>query len=177
MITQGRFAIFSCDTNGVIFGVLHTLCRKLLKLGSASSFTRRGSYINCLYAGLAEQLNLRVWLPIKQRKLITAAAEGGCMVCRSLLARTSTSGSSDAQIHVVDMARLNPRAVLNELLPTGKLIIAWKPSGWMYNPQKKVTEATLRRLPCSRDTFLRLRNCVSVEIITKTVYVLGESLG
>uniref|UniRef100_A0A915EZY7 DNA repair metallo-beta-lactamase domain-containing protein n=1 Tax=Echinococcus canadensis TaxID=519352 RepID=A0A915EZY7_9CEST len=123
---------------------------------------------------LAEQLEARVWLPAKQRGLVTAAAEGGCEVCRRLLSRTVTT-SSEARVHVVDMGRLNPRAVLASFMPTGKPIIAWKPSGWMYNPRKRVTDPTLRRLPCTPETFLRLRNCISVEMIAKTVYVFGAS--
>ena len=117
-----------------------------------------------------------MWLPSKQRNFITAAATGGCSVSRRLLARSAVSCSVEARIHVVDMAQLSPRAVLSKLLPIGKPIIAWKPSGWMYNPKKKVTDATLRRLPCSKETFLRLRDCVSVEMIAKMVYVFGESL-
>lgn len=124
-------------------------------------------------AGLAEQLEARVWLPTKQRSLVVAAAESGCEVCHRLLLRTVATPSG-ALIQVVDMGQLNPRAVLASFMPTGKPIIAWKPSGWMYNPRKRVTDATLRRLPCTPETFLRLRHCVSVEMIAKTVHVLGK---
>ncbi|VDK36145.1 unnamed protein product, partial [Taenia asiatica] len=123
---------------------------------------------------LAEQLEARVWLPTKQRSLVVAAAEGGCEVCHRLRLRT-VANPSEALIHVVDMGQLNPRAVLATFVPTGKPIIAWKPSGWMYNPCKRVTDATLRRLPCTSETFLRLRHCVSVEMIAKTVYVFGAA--
>ncbi|VDM33154.1 unnamed protein product [Hydatigera taeniaeformis] len=123
---------------------------------------------------LAEQLEAKVWLPAKQLGLVAAAAEGGCEVCRRLLSRTVTA-PSEALIHVVGMGKLNPRAVLASFVPTGRPIIAWKPSGWMYNPLKRVTDTTLRRLPCTPQTFLRLKHCVSIEMIAKTVYVFGAA--
>ncbi|VDO01101.1 unnamed protein product [Rodentolepis nana] len=123
---------------------------------------------------LAEQLNSRVWLPPKQRGLIKAAAEGGCSICKRLVA-ISTTTAADAKVHVVDMNNLNPRAVLSKLHPLNQPIIAWKPSGWMYNPQKKLTEGNARRLPCSRETLTRLKECVSVEMIVGSVFVFGAA--
>ncbi|KAM7537635.1 hypothetical protein Aperf_G00000070632 [Anoplocephala perfoliata] len=125
-------------------------------------------------SGLAEKLNARVWLPPKQRGLISAAAEGGCHICQRLTA-LSTTTAADASIHVVDMLQLNPRAVLTELLPLNRPIIAWKPSGWMYNPQKKLTQGKLNRLPCSIELLLSLRECVSVEMIAGRVYIFGAA--
>ncbi|VUZ56839.1 unnamed protein product [Hymenolepis diminuta] len=124
--------------------------------------------------GLAEQLNSRVWLPSKQRGFITAAAEGGCSICKRLIA-ISTITAADAKVHVVDMTQLNPRAVLSKLLPLNRPIIAWKPSGWMYNPQKKLTQGNARRLPCSSETLTRLKECVSLEMIAGSVYVFGAA--
>ncbi|VDD80042.1 unnamed protein product [Mesocestoides corti] len=121
--------------------------------------------------GLAEELNVKVWLPNKQRGLVTAASEGGCEVCRALVARCVAS-KDEARIHVVDMNELNPRAVLKNLLPMGKNIIAWKPSGWMYNPSKKATAATIKRLPCPAEAFESLREFISVEMVAKNVVVL-----
>uniref|UniRef100_A0A5K3EM61 DRMBL domain-containing protein n=2 Tax=Mesocestoides corti TaxID=53468 RepID=A0A5K3EM61_MESCO len=124
--------------------------------------------------GLAEELNVKVWLPNKQRGLVTAASEGGCEVCRALVARCVAS-KDEARIHVVDMNELNPRAVLKNLLPMGKNIIAWKPSGWMYNPSKKATAATIKRLPCPAEAFESLREFISVEMVAKNVVVLGAA--
>ncbi len=64
-----------------------------------------------LSIGLAEQLDLKVWIPAKQKGLITAAAGGGCSVCRALLARCCTA-QSEARLHVTDMAKLHPRNLI-----------------------------------------------------------------
>ncbi|CAI2736950.1 unnamed protein product [Dicrocoelium dendriticum] len=78
--------------------------------------------------GLASELNLSVWLPKMQQKLVHIAAKRGCAVCAALVERTAKSPQS-AQLHVLPMVcnlsnRLAPSIVqlnigLNRLLPGG----------------------------------------------------------
>ncbi|KAF7259167.1 hypothetical protein EG68_03251 [Paragonimus skrjabini miyazakii] len=103
--------------------------------------------------GLAEELNLRVWLPVKQFKLINMAAKHGCPVCISLTKRT-VSNPKRAQLHVMSMGQLNlpdllryqanlgpPSQVTPFSQPTNHCrsvpILAWRPTGWAHSGLKK----------------------------------------
>ncbi len=44
----------------------------------------------------------------------------------------------------------------------------------MYNPGKKVTAASLKKLPCLAETVESLREFVSVEMVTDNVTLFGE---
>ncbi|KAA3674613.1 DNA cross-link repair 1A protein [Paragonimus westermani] len=98
--------------------------------------------------GLAGELNLRVWLPAKQSKLIDMAAANGCPVCISLTKRT-VSNPKRAQLHVVPMGQLNLSNLLRyqaNLGPPSQItpfnqstnhcrsvpILAWRPTGWAH---------------------------------------------
>ncbi|KAF6775889.1 hypothetical protein AHF37_05866 [Paragonimus kellicotti] len=104
--------------------------------------------------GLADELNLRIWLPAKQSKLINMAATHGCPVCISLTKRT-VSNPKRAQLHAVPMGQLNlpdllryqanlgpPSQITPFSQPTNHCrsvpILAWRPTGWAhYSGMKK----------------------------------------
>ncbi|VDP82599.1 unnamed protein product [Echinostoma caproni] len=105
------------------------------------------------HLGLAKELNLSVWLPSSQNKLVRVAAENGCPLCQALLAR-STSDRRRAQLHVASMNQItanqlmqyralpdialpNPRRSLFEAvkqIPNTRSVLAWRPTGWSHVP-------------------------------------------
>ncbi|VDN12085.1 unnamed protein product [Dibothriocephalus latus] len=119
--------------------------------------------------GLAKALGLKVWLPSKQRRLIEAAANGGCVICSDLLKRQAPSQAA-ADLVVTDMGKLNARSLHTESCAfTGsaerRTLLAWRPTGWTHNASS--------RLPCL-DLIQDLADCLSVIHTSVGVTILGK---
>ncbi|BHF64993.1 DNA cross-link repair 1A protein [Sparganum proliferum] len=130
--------------------------------------------------GLVKALGLTIWLPSKQRRLIEAAAGGGCVICSDLLQRQAPSRTV-ANLVVVDMGKLNARSLRTEFCPsTGsadrRTLLAWRPTGWTHNggTKKHTSSAALSRLTC-RDLIQSLADCLSVIHASVGLTILGAA--
>uniref|UniRef100_A0A5K4ENY8 Putative dna cross-link repair protein pso2/snm1 n=1 Tax=Schistosoma mansoni TaxID=6183 RepID=A0A5K4ENY8_SCHMA len=112
--------------------------------------------------GLASELNLKVWLPNNQNRLIKLAAQGGCSVCKELLQYVVDS-SHKAQLHVLPMQQLNVAGLVqyqkklgNRLpidpfhnsptFPKLRSILGWRPTGWSHR-QSNNAQSSIRPPP------------------------------
>ncbi|CAL8069879.1 unnamed protein product [Calicophoron daubneyi] len=102
--------------------------------------------------GLASALKLTVWLPTRQRQLVSIAATHGCTVCGDLLSHTSDNPHK-AQLHVVSMREISMAHLkqyrVNFSTPGQKnpfsrpepthlrSVLAWRPTGWSYRAPAK----------------------------------------
>uniref|UniRef100_A0A183T586 DRMBL domain-containing protein n=1 Tax=Schistocephalus solidus TaxID=70667 RepID=A0A183T586_SCHSO len=130
--------------------------------------------------GLAEALGLAVWLPSKQKRLIEAAASGGCAICSDLLQRQAPTKAA-ADLVVADMGKLNAHTLRTELCPsTGssdrRSLLAWRPTGWTHNsvPKKNTSSAAFSRLPCPK-LIQDLADCLSVIHTSFGLTILGAA--
>ncbi|KAF8564758.1 hypothetical protein P879_07162 [Paragonimus westermani] len=140
--------------------------------------------------GLADELNLRVWLPAKQSKLIEMAAAHGCPVCISLTKRT-VSNPKRAQLHVVPMGQLNLPSLLRyqaNLGPPSQItpfsqptnhcrsvpILAWRPTGWAHNSGVK-KKGTNNSVQTTLDSSLSLPDGLRLEHSSGNVRIYGAA--
>ncbi|CAH8528408.1 unnamed protein product [Heterobilharzia americana] len=103
--------------------------------------------------GLASELNLLVWLPRNQSRLVKLAAQGGCIICQKLL-QCVVDNPHQAQLHVLPMQQLNltglvqHRNKMGDRLPSdpfhkssshSKLrpVLGWRPTGWSHRQSSK----------------------------------------
>uniref|UniRef100_A0A0X3QDK4 Uncharacterized protein n=1 Tax=Schistocephalus solidus TaxID=70667 RepID=A0A0X3QDK4_SCHSO len=133
------------------------------------------------FSGLAEALGLAVWLPSKQKRLIEAAASGGCAICSDLLQRQAPTKAA-ADLVVADMGKLNAHTLRTELCPsTGssdhRSLLAWRPTGWTHNsvPKKNTSSAAFSRLPCPK-LIQDLADCLSVIHTSFGLTILGKHM-
>ncbi|VDP27237.1 unnamed protein product [Schistosoma margrebowiei] len=109
--------------------------------------------------GLASKLNLKVWLPNNQNRLIKLAAQGGCTICKELLQYVVDS-SHKAQLHVLPMQQLNVTSLVeyqkklgnrlpidpfhsSSTLSKSRFILGWRPTGWSHR-QSNNTQTSMK---------------------------------
>ncbi len=133
-----------------------------------------------LHAGLAKELDLSVWLPSKQRGLVSAAASGGCPLCEALLKRcvARPTDSSGPLLQITDMGKLNVD-LLQQAHPTAERIIAWRPTGWTFSQRSQASGPVKVKprpgVPVNVASMLgQLSDCVSVVRANASVTIFGE---
>ncbi|CAH8501998.1 unnamed protein product [Schistosoma turkestanicum] len=113
--------------------------------------------------GLASKLNLKVWLPNNQNRLVKLAAQGGCTICKQLLQYVIDTPHK-AQLHVLPMQQLNAtglvqyRKKLDNRLAHGSFhsssnfskkfqsILAWRPTGWSHHQSNTNNQTSTKPL-------------------------------
>ncbi|KAK4471418.1 hypothetical protein MN116_004847 [Schistosoma mekongi] len=113
--------------------------------------------------GLASELNLKVWLPSNQSRLIKLAAQGNCKVCKELL-QYVVDNPHEAQLHVLPMQQLNLSGIvqhqnkMSNRLPTNlfhnsfnlsrlRHILGWRPTGWSHRQSNNKSQISVMPLP------------------------------
>nr|CAH8849020.1 unnamed protein product [Trichobilharzia regenti] len=128
--------------------------------------------------GIASELNLQVWLPKYQSRLVKLAAQGGCDVCKKLL-QCVTNNPQKAQLHVLPMQQLNLKSLIkhrNEMgspLPAdpfqksscksnSRPVLGWRPTGWSH-----------RKLNRSQTSLIPLPEGVVLEGRQENIHIYG----